>query len=62
MHGVCREQLIPCQGDPKTPLSQRPKLSKDEWNTLISRINEISKMMIDENMPLSLSPSHGNRY
>ena len=41
------------QGDPKTPLSQRPKLSKDEWNTLISRINEISKMMIDENMPLA---------
>ena len=41
------------QGDPKTPLSQRPKLSKDEWNTLILRINEISKMMIDENMPLA---------
>ena len=41
------------QGDPKIPLSQRPKLSKDEWNTLISRINEISKMMIDENMPLA---------
>jgi inosose dehydratase len=41
------------QGDPKTPLSQRPKLSKDEWSTLISRINEISKMMIDENMPLA---------
>jgi inosose dehydratase len=41
------------QGDPKTPLSQRPKLSKDEWYTLISRINEISKMMIDENMPLA---------
>ena len=41
------------QGDPKTPLSQRPKLSKDEWNILISRINEISKMMIDENMPLA---------
>jgi inosose dehydratase len=41
------------QGDPKIPLSQRPKLSKDDWNTLISRINEISKMMIDENMPLA---------
>ena len=41
------------QGDPKTPLSKRPKLSKDDWNKLTSRINEISKMMIDENMPLA---------
>ena len=41
------------QGDPKTPLSKKPKLSKDEWKLLISRINEISKMMIDENMPLA---------
>ena len=41
------------QGDPNTPLSKRPKLSKDDWNKFISRINEISKMMIDENMPLA---------
>ena len=41
------------QGDPKTPLSKKPKLSEDEWQLLISRINEISKMMIDENMPLA---------
>jgi len=41
------------QGDPKTPLSQKPKLSKDEWKLLVSRINEIGKMMIDENMPLA---------
>ena len=41
------------QGDPKTPLSQRPKLSKEEWNKLTLRINEISKMMMDENMPLA---------
>ena len=41
------------QGDPKTPLSQRPKLSNDDWVKLISRINEISKMMVDENMPLA---------
>jgi len=41
------------QGDPKTPLSKKPKLSEDEWKSLISRINEISKMMIDENMPLA---------
>jgi inosose dehydratase len=41
------------QSDPKTPLSQRPKLSKEDWGKLTSRINEISKMMIDENMPLA---------
>ena len=41
------------QGDPKTPLSKKPKLSEDEWKLLIPRINEISKMMIDENMPLA---------
>ena len=41
------------QGDPKTPLSKKPKLSEDERKLLISRINEISKMMIDENMPLA---------
>jgi inosose dehydratase len=41
------------QGDPKTPLSKKPKLSEDEWKLLISRINEIGKMMLDENMPLA---------
>jgi len=41
------------QGDPKTPLSKKPKLSEDEWKLLISRINEISKMMLDENIPLA---------
>ena len=41
------------QGDPKTPLSKKPKLSEDEWKLLITRINEISKMMLDENMPLA---------
>ena len=41
------------QGDPKTPLSKRPKLSQEEWKLLISRINEISKMMMDEGMPLA---------
>jgi inosose dehydratase len=41
------------QGDPKIPLSKKPKLSEDEWKLLIFRINEISKMMIDENMPLA---------
>ena len=41
------------QGDPKIPLSQKPKLSEDEWKLLISRINEIGKMMLEENMPLA---------
>ena len=41
------------QGDPNVPLSKKPKLSKDDWTKLILRINEISKMMIDENMPLA---------
>tara|TARA_Y200000002_G_scaffold295685_1_gene250178 strand:+ start:536 stop:1435 length:900 start_codon:yes stop_codon:yes gene_type:complete len=41
------------QGDPKIPLSKRPKLSEDDWKLLITRINEISKMMLDEGMPLA---------
>ena len=41
------------QGDPVKPLSRRPKLSKEEWKKFIQSINEISKMMIDENMPLA---------
>ena len=41
------------QGDPKTPLSKRPTLSEDDWKLLIVRINEISKMMMDEGMPLA---------
>ena len=36
------------QGDPKTPLSQRPKLSKDDWSKLTLRMNEVGKMMFDE--------------
>ncbi len=41
------------QGDPKIPLSKRPRLSNDDWKTLTSRINEIGKMMIDEGMPIA---------
>ena len=41
------------QGDPDIPLSKRPKLNDDDWKKFISRINEISKMMIDEGMPLA---------
>ena len=41
------------QGDPKSPLSKRPILSKEDWNLLILRINELSKMMSDQGMPLA---------
>tara|TARA_A100001011_G_C14179437_1_gene786153 strand:- start:278 stop:1177 length:900 start_codon:yes stop_codon:yes gene_type:complete len=41
------------QGDPNTPLSKRPKLSADDWKLLTLRLNEISKMMMDEGMPLA---------
>ena len=41
------------QGDPDIPLSKRPKLNDDDWKKFISRINEISKMMIDEGMHLA---------
>ena len=41
------------QGDPTLPLSKRPKLNEQVWKKFIFRINEISKMMIDEGMPLA---------
>ncbi len=41
------------QGDPSIPLSKRPKLTEEVWKKFIFRINEISKMMIDEGMPLA---------
>ena len=41
------------QGDPNSPLSKRPILSKEDWNLLILRINELSKMMSDQGMPLA---------
>tara|TARA_B100000886_G_scaffold339118_1_gene303639 strand:- start:176 stop:1075 length:900 start_codon:yes stop_codon:yes gene_type:complete len=41
------------QSKPNIPLSKRPKLEKDDWKKLISRINEISKMMEDKGMPLA---------
>jgi len=41
------------QGDPRVPLSKRPKLNEQVWKKFIFRINEISKMMIDEGMPLA---------
>ena len=41
------------QGDPVKPLSKRPKLSKEDWKKFAQSINEISKMMLDEDMPLA---------
>ena len=41
------------QGDPVKPLSKRPKLSKEDWKKFAQSINEISKMMLDKNMPLA---------
>ena len=41
------------QGDPVKPLSKRPKLSKEDWKKFAQSINEISEMMLDENMPLA---------
>ena len=41
------------QGKPSIPLSKRPKLNEEAWDKFIFRINEISKMMTDEGMPLA---------
>ncbi len=41
------------QSDPKRSLSTKPIMDKSDWSRLITRINEISKMMLDENMPLA---------
>ena len=41
------------QGDPRVPLSKRPKLNDQVWIKFIFRINKISKMMIDQGMPLA---------
>ena len=41
------------QGNPSIPLSKRPKLNEEDWKKFIFRIDELSKMMIDEGMPLA---------
>jgi inosose dehydratase len=41
------------QGEVKTPLSKRPILNKEEWETFYYKINEISKYMEDSDMPLA---------
>ena len=40
------------QGQAKTPLSKRPILNKDEWKNFYIKINEISKYMEDNGVPL----------
>jgi inosose dehydratase len=41
------------QGQIKKPLSKRPVLNNDEWKILYKRVNEISKYMQDEGVPLA---------
>ncbi len=41
------------QGDQTIPLSKRPKLNRDEWNSYCKKINELSNMLMDEGMPMS---------
>ena len=41
------------QGDASAPLSKRLILNKDEWKSLINKINEISLYMEDQGMPLA---------
>ena len=41
------------KGDPKTPLSKKPKACQRMNGNYFSRINEIRKMMLDEGMPLA---------
>ena len=41
------------QGDQSKPLSKRPKLEKDEWESYCKKISELSNMLIDEGMPMS---------
>ena len=41
------------QGNEKKPLSKRPCLENDEWKTFCKKINELGKMLEDEQMPLA---------
>ena len=41
------------QSDEKKPLSKRPILEKDDWIAYCRKINEIGKMLEDEQMPLA---------
>ena len=40
-------------GDPKRPLSTRPKMNNEEWINYCKKISEIGKYLQDEGMPLA---------
>ena len=40
-------------GDPKRPLSTRPKMTSEEWNNYCKKISEIGKYLEDQGMPLA---------
>ena len=40
-------------GDPKRPLSTRPKMTNDEWIIYCKKISEIAKYLEDQGMPLA---------
>jgi len=40
-------------GDPKKPLSTRPKMNNEEWNNYCKKISEIGKYLEDQGMPLA---------
>ena len=40
-------------GDPKRPLSTRPKMTNDEWSNYCKKISEIGKYLEDQGMPLA---------
>ena len=40
-------------GDPKRPLSTRPKMTNQEWNNYCKKISEIAKYLEDQGMPLA---------
>ena len=41
------------QGEPKIPLSKRPKLKDNEWNDYCNKVSEIAKRLSDIGLPMS---------
>jgi inosose dehydratase len=41
------------QGEPKMPLSKRPRLKDNEWNDYCNKISEIAKRLSDIGLPMS---------
>jgi len=41
------------QGEPKIPLSRRPRLKDNEWNDYCNKISEIAKRLSDIGLPMS---------